>query len=113
MNIFEQPGFQAGLALGRGGRAVVKLSGFQKFSDEAAPHRDCGPFVAALLDAFGLDACVGASDWPFLKATQRLDHGPLLNGVEAWLPDAGARRRVLWDTPCRLIGFDPAPALQP
>jgi predicted TIM-barrel fold metal-dependent hydrolase len=100
-----QPGFQALLALARTGRAAVKLSGYQKFSAETAPYHDALPFVRALIDAFTLDACVWASDWPFLKATERLDVGPLLRGVEQLLPDPVDRRRLLWDTPRRLFGF--------
>jgi predicted TIM-barrel fold metal-dependent hydrolase len=102
----EQPGFQAVLALARTGRAAVKLSGYQKFSAEPPPYGDAQPFVHALIDAFTLDACMWASDWPFLKATERLDVGPLLRAVERLLPDPADRRRLLWDTPCRLFGFD-------
>ena len=101
----EQPGFQAVLALARTGRAAVKLSGYQKFSAEPPPYGDAQPFVHALIDAFTLDACMWASDWPFLKATERLDVGPLLRAVERLLPDPADRRRLLWDTPCRLFGF--------
>jgi predicted TIM-barrel fold metal-dependent hydrolase len=101
-----QPGFQALLALARTGRAAVKLSGFQKFSAEPAPYHDALAFVRALVDAFTLDACLWASDWPFLKAPQRLDYGPLLKLVEQWFPDAADRRRLLWDTPRRLFAFD-------
>lgn len=101
-----QPGFQALLALARTGRATVKLSGYQKFSAEPPPYDDAQPFVRALIDAFSLDACVWASDWPFLKAPERLDVGPLLRAVERLLPDAGDRQRLLWDTPRRLFEFD-------
>ena len=45
------------------------------------------------------------SDWPFLKDTERLDVGPLLQLVHDWLPDAADRRRLFWDTPRRLFGF--------
>ena len=102
----EQPGFQAVLALARTGRAAVKLSGYQKFSAEPPPYGDAQPFVHALIDAFTLDACMWASDWPFLKATERLDVGPLLRAVERLLPDAADRQRLLWDTPRRWLGFD-------
>jgi len=102
----EQPGFKALLALARTGRAAVKLSGYQKFSAEPPPYGDAQPFVHALIDAFTLDACMWASDWPFLKATERLDVGPLLRAVERLLPDPADRRRLLWDTPCRWLGFD-------
>jgi predicted TIM-barrel fold metal-dependent hydrolase len=36
---------------------------------------------------------------------ERVDYGPVLKFVETWLPDATARRKVLWDTPRRLFGF--------
>lgn len=100
-----QPGFQALLGLARTRRACVKLSGYGKFSRERHPFADTRPYVHALIDAFTLDACVWASDWPFLKASERLDYGPLLKLVESLLPDANDRRKLLWDTPRRLFGF--------
>jgi predicted TIM-barrel fold metal-dependent hydrolase len=100
-----QPGFRALLGLARSGRVAVKLSGLQKFSALSAPFDDTRPFVEALLDAFTPDACLWASDWPFLRAPQRLDLGPMLRQVERLLPDAADRRKVLWDTPRRLLGF--------
>lgn len=106
----EQPGFRALLALGRSGRAVVKLSGFQKFSALPPPHEDTRAFVDALVDAFTLERCVWASDWPFLKAPQRLDMGPLLRALERLLPQAADRRRLWWDSPRRWFGFEAAAA---
>lgn len=103
-----QPGFRAVLELGRSGRACVKLSGLQKFSAQGLPFVDARPFVEALIEAYTLDACLWASDWPFLKAAERLDIGPLLKLVEGWLPSAADRRRLFWDTPCRQLGFAPA-----
>jgi predicted TIM-barrel fold metal-dependent hydrolase len=100
-----QPGFQALLALGRAGRAAVKLSGWYKFSRRPYPHPDVWPLVQALVDAFTLDACVWGSDWPFLRATQRLDYGPLLSLVEMLFPDPADRHRLFWKTPHRLFGF--------
>jgi predicted TIM-barrel fold metal-dependent hydrolase len=101
----EQPGFQALLQMARTGRVAVKLSGAQKYSAEPPPYADTRPFLRALVDAFTPDACLWASDWPFLKAPQRLDVGPLLRELERLLPDATDRRKVLWDTPCRWLGF--------
>lgn len=101
----KQAGFQALLALARTRRASIKLSGYGKFSQERHPFSDTRPFVHALIDAFTLDACLWASDWPFLKAGERLDYGPLLKLIEQILPDANDRRKVLWDTPRRLFGF--------
>ncbi len=101
----DQPGFQAILALAATGRASVKLSGLMKFSREPYPYADTWPFVRALVDAFGLDACVWGSDWPFLRAPQRLDYGPLLSLVETLFPDPAERQKLFWDTPRRLFGF--------
>jgi predicted TIM-barrel fold metal-dependent hydrolase len=101
----DQPGFQALLALARTRRAAVKLSGFQKFSALPPPHSDALAFVRALIDAFTLDACLWASDWPFLKAPQRLDVGPMLRQVEVLLPDPADRARLWWETPRKWLGF--------
>jgi predicted TIM-barrel fold metal-dependent hydrolase len=101
----QQPGFQALLAFARTGRAAVKLSGTQKFSRQPFPHADAQPFERALLDAFTPDACLWASDWPFLKAPVRQDVGPLLLRLQRLVPDAADRRRILWDTPRRWLGL--------
>jgi len=101
----EQPGFQALLALARTRRASVKLSGYGKFSRESHPFADTQPYVRALIEAFTLDACVWGSDWPYLKATERIDYGPLLKLVERLLPNANDRRKLFWDTPRKLFGF--------
>ncbi len=100
-----QPGFKALLELGRAGRATVKLSGFSQFSTERFPYPDVRPFIDALLDAFTLDGCVWGSDWPFLRAAERIDYGPLLQLAESILPNDADRTKVLWDTPSRLFGF--------
>jgi len=100
-----QPGFKALLDLGAGGRAFIKLSGFAKFSRESSPHRDAWSFVEALVDAFTIDRCLWASDWPYLRAPMRVDYGVLLNVVDKLFPDAADRRKVLWDTPRDLFGF--------
>lgn len=101
----DQPGFQALLAMARTGRVAVKLSGYQKFSTQAPPFGDTAPFVQALLDSFTLQACLWASDWPFLRAPHRLDVGPLLRQVERLLPDTTDQRMLFWDTPRRWLGF--------
>ena len=101
----RQAGFQAVLRLGRAGRACVKLSGFSQFSRQRHPYADVRPFVDALLEAFTPDACVWGSDWPFLRAPERIDYAPLLQVIEAMVPDAQDRRKVMWDTPRRVFGF--------
>ncbi len=97
--------FQAMLDWGWRRRAIVKLSGYDKFSAEAHPYRDTWPFMRALVDAFTLDGCVWGSDWPFLKATRRLDYAPLLDLAQTLFPDPADRRRLFWTTPQRLFGF--------
>jgi predicted TIM-barrel fold metal-dependent hydrolase len=101
----DQPGFRTLLELGRSGRAFVKLSGQMRFSRGSYPFADTRPYTRALLEAFTPDRCMWGSDWPFLRAAERIDYGPLLKLVETLLPDAGERRKVLWDTPRRLFGF--------
>jgi predicted TIM-barrel fold metal-dependent hydrolase len=101
----DAPGFRALLDLAHTRRATVKLSGYVKFAREPFPYPDARPFVSALLDAFGPHACVWSSDWPFLRAPERQDYGPLLALAEELLPDARVRRAVLWETPRRLFGF--------
>lgn len=101
----RQPGFQALLALGRSGAAVVKLSGPFRSSVAGHPYHDVDPFVAAAIEAFTLERCVWGSDWPFVRMDQRVDYGPGLACLPRWLPDPRDRRTVLWDTPARLFGF--------
>lgn len=104
----DEPGFQAILGLASSRRAVVKLSGFAKFSAQPYPFADALPYLAALLQVYGPDNCVWASDWPFLKAGYRLDYGPLLKLFEVAVPDAKERHEILWETPRRLFGFQTA-----
>jgi len=100
-----QPGFAALLALGRAGRAVIKLSGLQKLSRGSYPYQDAWPYLHALVEAFGLERCVWGSDWPFLRAAERLDYGPLLGLVDRLFPRVEDRRALLWDNPVRVFGF--------
>lgn len=101
----DQPGFQALLGFARTGRAAVKLSGYQKFALQPPPYPDAQPFVRALLDAFTPDACMWASDWPFLRSPGRLDVGPLLKQFERLVPAEADRRRIWWDTPRRWLAL--------
>ncbi|WP_367846707.1 amidohydrolase [Rhodoferax sp. WC2427] len=100
-----QPGFQALLGLAETGRAVVKISSLVKTSVQPFPHADAWPFVQALVEAYTPQSLVWASDWPFLRAPARIDYGPLLALFGRLVPDAAARRAMLWDTPRRLFGF--------
>jgi len=101
----DAPAFQALLKLAGTGRVSVKLSGYAKFSQGPYPFDDCMPFVRALVDAFTLDHCIWASDWPFLRATERQDYGPLAALVARLFPDEGDRARLFSGTAKQLFGF--------
>jgi predicted TIM-barrel fold metal-dependent hydrolase len=101
----DAPGFRELLRWGGAGRAVVKLSGCIKVSRAPYPHADLFPYIGALLNEFGPDRCVWASDWPFLRMPERVDYGPLLALLAQQVPDHAALRRILWDTPCREFDF--------
>jgi len=101
----SQPGFRALLEFGRSGNAVVKLSGPFRSSGEGYPYRDVDPFIAAAIEAYTLERCVWGSDWPYVRMDERMDYGPPLTCLPRWLPDPEDRRKVLWDTPARLFGF--------
>jgi predicted TIM-barrel fold metal-dependent hydrolase len=61
--------------------------------------------VRAIVDSFTLDRCLWASDWPYLRAPERQDYGPLVELVKILFPNPADRRTLLWDTPCRIFGF--------
>jgi predicted TIM-barrel fold metal-dependent hydrolase len=100
-----QPAFAALLRLARTSRVTVKMSGYAKFSKTPFPFEDSWPFIRAVVDAFSLDHCVWASDWPFLRATERQDYGPLVTLAGQLFPNAADRRKLFWDTPNRLFNF--------
>jgi len=99
------PAFRLLRRLAGTGRVFVKLSGYAKFSAGAYPFEDCGSFVRAVVDAYGLERCLWASDWPFLRSAQRQDYGPLVDLARRLFPDRDARRQLFWETPSRLLGF--------
>lgn len=101
----DQPGFRALLDLAGNGRTYVKLSGVVKFAREPFPYADARPYLDALVAAFTPGRCLWASDWPCLRAPERIDYGVLLALVLRMFPDDAQRRRVLWDTPAALLGF--------
>jgi predicted TIM-barrel fold metal-dependent hydrolase len=46
------------------------------------------------------------SDWPFLRAPERIDYGTILALMEQLVPGVDDRRKIMWDTPARLFGFE-------
>jgi predicted TIM-barrel fold metal-dependent hydrolase len=101
----DQPAFAALLRLARTERVSVKLSGYAKYSKGPYPFEDTSPFARAVVDAYSLDHCVWASDWPFLRATERQDYGPLVALAARLFPNAADRRKLFWETPNRLFDF--------
>ena len=98
-------GFAALLELSRSTDCVVKLSGPFRSSRAGYPYEDVDAFVAAVIEAYGLDRCIWGSDWPFMELDERADYSTTLTCLHRWIPDASDRRRVLWDTPKRLFNF--------
>jgi predicted TIM-barrel fold metal-dependent hydrolase len=101
----DQPGFQAVLALGREGLAVVKLTTPFVFSNTLKSHHELDPIVAALVDAFGIERCIWGSDWPFLDVQDPPDYSETAMLLPGWLQDPADRKQVLWRNPIRLFGF--------
>jgi predicted TIM-barrel fold metal-dependent hydrolase len=104
---FNQPGFNALLKLAERDGVAVKLSGPFRFSRDGFPFADAARYMVGVYRTFGADRCVWGSDWPFLRTAPRIDYGPAFAALAAWIPDAGARHKILWDTPSRLFGFQP------
>jgi len=100
-----QPGFRALLDLAATRRAFVKLSGFVKYSRESSPHDDVRPFIDALVDAYTIDHCLWASDWPYLRAPARVDYGVQLGVAQRLFPDERDRRAFMFDNAKSLFGF--------
>lgn len=102
----QQPAFQALLSLAATDRCWVKLSGLSKFSHQTFPYSDGHEYQLALLEAFGADRCMWGSDWPFLRAEHRMDIGTLLMLVDKLFPDENVQRKIMWETPKKLFGFE-------
>jgi predicted TIM-barrel fold metal-dependent hydrolase len=98
-------GFQSVLELGREGNAAVKLSAPFRLAPPPHAYDRLDPFVAALLDSFGIERCVWGSDWPFLGVPGGIRYGDQLAALRRWLPNPHDREQVLWLNPIRLFGF--------
>jgi predicted TIM-barrel fold metal-dependent hydrolase len=101
----DYPAFAEMLRLADTGRINVKISGYSKYARVPYPFEDCWPYVRAIVEAFGIEHCMWASDWPFLRAPERQDYGPLVELAGRLFPDEKQRRALFWDTPNRLFGF--------
>ena len=92
------PGFRAVLAAVERGRTWVKLSaGFR-----LEPPSMAKQYAAALLRVTGGERLLWGSDWPFAAFEGKVKYAETLSALEAWVPDAGTRRKILEETPLKL-----------
>jgi D-galactarolactone isomerase len=84
------------------GKTWVKLSGEYLAADPATAQD-----VARKLAAAAPERMVWGSDWPHpTEMPNPPDTAGTLDTLEAWVPDAGQRRRILVDNPAQLYGFN-------
>ena len=69
------------------------------------PNSGYGTDNRCLLDAYGPERCLWATDWPFLRAPERIDLGPLQRLAQVLMPDEAVRRQVMWRNAQRLLGW--------
>jgi predicted TIM-barrel fold metal-dependent hydrolase len=101
----SQPGFAAVLALGREGRAAVKLSAPFRISSRPEDFADLDPFAEALIGAFGIEGCIWGSDWPFINLPRGFSYEAALRAPARWLTDPAERSMVMGANGARLFGF--------
>ena len=102
----DAPGFQVLLRLLRRDNIYAKLSAPYFISAQDPGYGDVAPLAAAMLDV-APDRLIWGSDWPHASARAQMpDDGDLADALAHWIPDAGARERILVATPARLYGFD-------
>lgn len=101
----DDPGFRALLALLRGGRTWVKLTGPYRLTRQAMPYAACDELAAALRET-AIDRLLWGSDWPhvMLRGTMPND-AELVDLLARWLPGIAQRQQVLVDNPQALYGF--------
>ena len=102
----DDTGFQALLALLRGGRAWVKLSAPYRITGRGqAPYVDVDAYARALIAA-APERVLWASDWPHPHVQIAMPNdGELMDMLSSWAPDMDVRRRILVDNPAALYGF--------
>ncbi len=84
------------------GKGWFKLSGPYRLAKDGN-YAKLKPLAEAIVAAVP-DRVIWGSDWPHIPEGGR-DTGELLNLLGDWIPDAGARKKILTDNPARLFGF--------
>jgi len=101
----DQAGFQSVLALGREGRAAVKLSAPFRVASADSGFAELRPFAEALIASFGIENCIWGSDWPFVAVPGGFTYAAALSALDRWLASPEERIQVLVRNPIRLFGF--------
>lgn len=98
----RDPGFELMLAKASTRRLWVVMSGAYRVGPERV--RQAAP---VLLDVFGAERLMWASDWPHTDANlnRSTTYRDTLKWLEEWVPDPAIRERILLETPKQLYGF--------
>ena len=98
----RDPGFKVLLESAPDRNVWVVMCGAYRVGPERA--RAATPM---LLDAFGADRLMWASDWPHTDTglNRVTTYPPTLRWFEEWVPDKATRQTILVDTPAKLYGF--------
>jgi predicted TIM-barrel fold metal-dependent hydrolase len=98
----RDPGFKVLLESAPGRNVWVVMCGAYRVGPERA--RAATPM---LLDAFGADRLMWASDWPHTDTglNRVTTYLQTLRWFEEWVPDKTTRQTILVDTPAKLYGF--------
>ncbi|WP_345817603.1 amidohydrolase family protein (plasmid) [Paraburkholderia sp. PREW-6R] len=100
----DDAGFQTVLRLAAMPHVWVKLSGANRLGTPPG-FSDTIDFARALVDV-SPDRLVWGSDWPHV-ACDPVRTDDLFDLLPQWVPNAGARDRILVTNPARLYGFEP------
>jgi len=102
----KAPGFQALLALARGGNTWIKISGANRVSrGDLPPYDDVKPMAQALVAA-APHRILWGSDWPHPnKYAVNPNDGDLVDAFGDWVRDAPTRQRIMVDNPTSFYHF--------
>ena len=97
------------LGLSRYGNVCVHLSGQYAFSNESWPYRDLGDWHRKLLETFGAERLMWASDFPWILDDP--GYGRLTRVLEHLLPGLSPEERagIMGETARRFLGFPDPP----
>jgi D-galactarolactone isomerase len=102
----DHPGFRVLQGLVDGGRTWVKLSAPYEVSRTGPPHYDDVGKLAKTLARSAPERMLWATNWPHpTPGVSVPDDAWMLDMLLDWLPDEGARTKVLVDNPAQLYGF--------